>query len=108
MSWFKKFNPLADISAKLDLVIASQKRIEAKMADIASILTDLQTKVAAEITVDNSAITLINGIPALIAAAVANAGLTPTQAQAFTDLGNQIAASSGSLGAAVTANTPTA
>jgi hypothetical protein len=68
---------------------------------IMSALTDLQAAVAAEDTVIQSAVTLINGIPALIAAA----GTDPAALAALqTDITTQAAA----LAAAVTANTPAA
>ena len=78
---------------------------------IANELTSLTTDVTNETTVEASAITLINGIPALIQAAVAaaqGAGATPAQLAAFATLGQQITTSSASLAAAVTANTPAA
>lgn len=69
----------------------------------------LQTQVANETTVDQSAIALLNGIPQLIADAVNNAlsqGATPAQLQAMTDLGTTIGNNASGLAAAVTANTP--
>lgn len=63
-------------------------------------LSDLQASVAAEDTVIDSAVTLIKGIPALIAAA----GTDPVALKALQD---DIAAHATSLAAAVTANTPT-
>lgn len=71
----------------------------------------LTAKVQAQTAVDASAVTLIQGIPQLIAAAVAAAtaaGATSAQLQAITDLGTQLDAASGPLAAAVTANTPAA
>jgi len=64
-------------------------------------IDDLQAAVAAEDTVIDSAITLINGIPALIAAA----GTDPAKLQA---LQADISAKSTALAAAVAANTPAA
>lgn len=66
-----------------------------------SALTDLQAAVAAEDTVIASAVTLINGIPALIAAA----GTDPA---ALTALQSDITAQATALAAAVAANTPAA
>jgi len=66
-----------------------------------SAIDDLQAAVAAEDTVIDSAITLINGIPALIAAA-------GTDPQKLADLQKDIAAKSAALAAAVAANTPAA
>jgi len=68
---------------------------------IMSALDDLQTAVAAEDTVIDSAITLINGIPALIAAA----GVDPAK---LTALQADITAKSKALADAVTANTSAA
>lgn len=64
-------------------------------------LVDLQAAVAAEDTVIDSAVTLIQGIPALIAAA----GTDPAALAALSaDINTKAAA----LAAAVTANTPAA
>ena len=76
--------------------------------DVNSALLELQADVAQETTVDQSAVTLIQGIPALIAAAVAQAqaaGATPAQLAAFDQLGAQITANATGLAAAVTAGT---
>lgn len=72
-----------------------------RMETIMSALDDLQAAVAAEDTVIDSAITLIQGIPALIAAA----GTDPAKLQA---LSADITAKSTALAAAVAANTPVA
>lgn len=80
--------------SKDDLIL---KRLETIM----SALDDLQAAVAAEDTVIDSAIKLIQGIPALIAAA----GTDPAKLQA---LSADITAKSTALAAAVTANTPAA
>lgn len=71
----------------------------------------LIAKVAAQTELDTSAATMIEGIPQLIAAAVAAAtaaGATPAQLQAITDLGTRLDAASAPLAAAITANTPAA
>jgi len=68
---------------------------------IMSALDDLANAVAQEDTVIDSAITLINGIPALIAAA----GVDPVKLAA---LQADIQAKSTSLASAVAANTPAA
>jgi hypothetical protein len=78
--------------AKDDLIL---KRLETIM----SALDDLQAAVAAEDTVIDSAITLIKGIPGLIAAA----GTDPAKLQA---LSADIMAKSQALASAVAANTP--
>ena len=68
---------------------------------IMSALSELQAAVASEDTVIDSAITLIEGIPALIAAA-------GTDAAALAALQADIAAHATALSAAVVANTPAA
>lgn len=71
----------------------------------------LTATVAAEETVEDSAIALINGFSAELAAAVAAAsaaGATPYQLTALQSLNDSVAAKSASLAAAVTANTPAA
>ena len=72
-----------------------------KQEAIMAAIDDLQAAVAAEDTVIDSAIALINGIPALIAAA----GTDPAKLAA---LQADITAKSGALAAAVAANTPAA
>lgn len=79
------------------------------MNNIDTAIAALTVQVQNNTTVDTSVVTFINGIPALIAAAVANAvnaGATPAQVQAFTDLGTSIQTSSDSVVAAIKANTP--
>lgn len=61
-------------------------------------------------TVEDSAIAFINGVPGMIAAAVAAAlenGATAEQLQPVADLGTALQAKSDALQAALTANTPT-
>ena len=83
---------LDDILDQLGLVVSNQ---ETMMAAI----DDLQAAVAAEDTVIDSAITLIQGIPALIAAA----GVDPAKLAA---LQSDITTKSSALAAAVAQNTP--
>ncbi len=82
------------IENKVDLILDKQEMIM-------SALDDLQAAVAAEDTVIDSAIKLIDGIPALIAAA----GVDPAKLAA---LQTDITTKSAALAAAVTANTPAA
>jgi hypothetical protein len=100
-------------SKQLDRIEATVNKIERIITQDMSALDDqiaaLQTAVANETSVDQSAITLLNGIPALIQAAVTQAqaaGATPAQLKALTDLGTTIGANATGLAAAVTANTP--
>jgi hypothetical protein len=79
----------------------SDTKILQMLGKIMAALDDLQAAVAAEDTVIDSAVTLIQGIPALIAAA----GTDPAKLQALTA---DITAKSQALAAAVAANTPAA
>lgn len=68
----------------------------------------LKATVAQETTVEASAVALLNGLSAQLAAALAaaaNAGATADQLQALTDLNTQIGGDTAALSAAVTANT---
>ena len=100
---------------KLDRILATitqfRQEIKQLMAALDDKIAALQADVTAEQTVEQSAITLIQGIPALIADAVAKAqaaGATDAQLQALTDLGTSITNNAAALGAAVTAGTPAA
>ena len=87
------------------------KRLEKAMSALDDKITTLQADVTALTTTDQSAIALINGISAQIAAAVAAAqaaGATPAQLQSLTDLDTAIKTQQTGLAAAVTANTPAA
>jgi Tat protein secretion system quality control protein TatD with DNase activity len=88
------YRRLDELQDKMDLTL---ERLENLMAAI----DDLQAAVTAEDTVIDSAITLIQGIPALIAAA----GVDPAKLAA---LQSDITAKSSALAAAVAANTPAA
>lgn len=71
-------------------------------------IAQLQQAVANETTVDQSAITLIQGVPALIATAVAQAqaaGATPAELASLSALGTSIANNAAGLAAAVSAGT---
>lgn len=95
------------------LLIQQRKQYIKLMATITNVQTavdELTQDVADETTVVDSAIVFINGVPALIAAAVAaaqSAGATPEQLQAFTDLTTTMKAKSAALQAALTTNVPT-
>jgi hypothetical protein len=67
----------------------------------------LQADVAAETTVEQSAITLLNGIPGIVSAALAQAGVSATAAAAaVATIDATVKANAAALAAAVTANTP--
>lgn len=72
-------------------------------------LDDLKAQVAQQVTVEKSAIVLINRIPQLIADAVAktNGDVAGLQ-QALKDINAGLTASAADLAAAVVANTPAA
>jgi hypothetical protein len=96
---------------RLDRLEILIERLIEKMATLATAITNLQTAVTADTTVEQSAITLLNGIPALITAAVNQAlanGATSAQLTALTTLATTIQQNSTNLAAAVTANTPVA
>ena len=74
-------------------------------------LDALTADVTAEQTVDASAATLINGIPGIVAAAVAVAqsqGASPAEIARLQALGTTLQANVAPLQAAITANTPAA
>lgn len=75
---------------------------------IASELADLQARVTAQTSVNQSAVTLLQGLSALLQTAISNAGLTPDQASAFDQVKAQMDSNSSALSAAVVANTPAA
>lgn len=90
-------------------ILQELKRMSTAANALDAQIANLTADVAAETTVEQSAITLINGIPTLIANAVAAAqaaGATPAELAALTALGTSITNSSAGLAAAVTANTP--
>ncbi len=89
------------LSKKLDLVITNGQQIQHMETKIMAAIDDLQAAVAAEDTVIDSAVALIQGIPALIAAA----GVDPAKLAA---LQTDIASHATTLAAAVSANTPAA
>lgn len=77
------------------------KRIERKLFEMSDTLDDVLTDVAAESTVDDSIITLLNGIAAELKAA----GSDPAK---ITAVRTAIQANIAKITAAVTANTPAA
>lgn len=81
------------------------------MASATDQIAALTAEVTAATTVEDSAITFIDGVPGLITSAVNAAlanGATSEQLQPLTDLGAALQAKSDALAAAVTANTPAA
>ncbi len=96
-------------SSGYDQISKQLDRMEAKMTAMDDNITALQADVAADTTAVASAITLIDGFAAQLAAAIAAAqaaGGTPAQLQALTDLHTAVTANTAGLSAAVAANTP--
>jgi hypothetical protein len=97
---------------RIESFLVSQRKEEFKqMAVLDDQIQALQTKVAANTDATNSAKVLIAGIPQMILDAATKAqaaGATPTQLQAFTDLGAALQSNTDGLAAAVVAGTPAA
>jgi hypothetical protein len=92
-------------------IINNQQELLKRMAAIDDQLAQLTTNVAAETSVFGSAVSALNGIPALISTAVTAAlaaGATPAELQSVTDANTAIAANNQALAAAIAANTPVA
>ena len=101
-------NNLQAIGQQLVDTLAALNRLETHMTAMDDEIAALQADVTAEGTVIDSAVTMIEGFSAQLAAAVAAAsaaGATPTQLQALTDLDTAIKAKAGELSAAVAAGT---
>lgn len=93
----------------LHAILRELKQVSATADSLALEITNLTAAVQAEQTVNQSAITLINGFAAQLAAAVAAAqaaGATTAQLASLSALSTEIAANSTALSAAVSANTP--
>lgn len=96
---------------KLDAILSGQSKEITQMAALDDAIVDLQAKVAAETSANASAVVLINGISARIDAAIAAAtaaGATTAQLQSLADLSGTLNSETGTLAAAVAANTPAA
>ena len=81
----------------------------ASVADLKTALDGLATKVASETDVENSVVTLLGGLTALIAdlkTQLANAGVPQSIIDQVTALGATVDGATAQLSAAVTANTP--
>lgn len=89
----------------------SVNRMNAVVDSLSAEITTLQAQVANDTAVETSALTLIDGIQAQIAAAVAAAtaaGATQAQLAQLASLSAQLATNNTALAAAVAANTPAA
>lgn len=76
------------------------------MSAISDAVAALQTQVAQQTTVEQSAVTLINGIAAQLTAALANAKDDAAAVAAVTAITSQLQTSATGLSTAVSANTP--
>ena len=94
------FDTLAEQQAEMINMLSMLLKQDTK---IMSALSDLQAAVAQTATVEASAVTLIQGIAAQLAAAIA-----ANDPAALTALQTQLTTSATALAAAVTANTPSA
>jgi len=94
----------------IELIKSLKGDIAIMSATVQQALDELTADVTQETTVDQSAVTLIQGMPALISAAVASAlaaGATPAQLAAFDALNVSLQANATALAAAVTAGSGT-
>lgn len=86
---------------KLDAVLSKLNTLISKTTIIMTDLSELEAAVAKDTAVDQSAITLLNGLKAALDAA----GTDPVKLKALSD---QLGSNSDALAAAVVANTPAA
>ena len=91
------------INYKLDRIACQLDRIERKEDIMTGELTNLQAEVAETTTVTQSAIVLLNGLAAQLAAAIASG-----DPNALVALHDSLKTSTDALAAAVAANTPAA
>lgn len=104
VQWLKLLRDQLDrIEAKIDTLLRNQQ-MNATATD--QNFANLQASVAQETTVEASAVTLLNGLSAQLAAAIAAAN--NGDSAALPALQAQIDTSSAALAAAITANTPAA
>lgn len=89
-------SPAPEVLARIERL---EKNIISQLEKIMSALSDLQTAVAAENTVIDSAVTLLQGLKTALDAA----GTDPVALKALSD---DITAKTNSLSAAIVANTP--
>jgi predicted nucleic acid-binding Zn-ribbon protein len=97
----KFFTKQPSIRTLLNQILASQIRLEKTMSTTNTALATLQAQVTQNETIEESAVTLITGLAAQIAAA----GTDPVALKALSDGLNKSATD---LAAAITANTPAA
>jgi chromosome segregation ATPase len=100
---------LTRIERKIDLLTTTLNQESKQMAKLDDDIAALQAEVAQETSVTESAIALLDGIPKMIADAVAAAqaaGATPEQLAAIEALSTSLQTQTTNLAAAVAANTP--
>lgn len=91
------------------LINSIKHEVQTMATSVQAAIDQLTADVSAETTANQSAITLIQGFAAQLAAAVAaaqSAGATPAQLQALTDLAAGVEKNTADLAAAVAAGTP--
>jgi hypothetical protein len=113
MRRFWKWATTSSTDRRLDLIISLvtdlQHRISQMSDSTDAAIAALQADVQAEADVVHSAVTLLNGLSAQLAAALSSAqnqGASPAQLSELNDLQHAIEASTASLAAAVAADTP--
>ncbi len=103
MSDYWTHQKLDALGKQLDRVLLLLGDMKAKEDIMSGELQTLQTQVAANTSVEQSAITLLQGLKAALDSAIASGNPA-----ALTDLSHQLATSQTALAAAVVANTPAA
>jgi len=96
---------LLEIMYQQALTIRSLRRLEIKMAALDDKLTQLEADVAAETTVEKSAVTLLNGIAQQLKDIIAAGGDPAAQLARVAAVSAALEASTADLSAAVQANT---
>jgi hypothetical protein len=100
---------LARIEGNISILLATLSNVRGTMAKLDDDIAALQAEVTQETSVTESAIALLDGIPKMIADAVAAAqaaGATPEQLAAIEALSTSLQTQTTNLAAAVAANTP--
>lgn len=99
--WGRKRRDYHPLAPYLDMILSNTTLLVQQGEQQLAALDDLKAQVAATITIEASAITLIQGIAQQLKDAIA-----ANDPAALTDLATQLGTSATALAAAVTANTP--
>lgn len=99
---------LQQVVANQAVILANQAKGAKQMSQISDAVAALQSQVTQSTTVEQSALTLIQGIAAQLAAALANAADDAAAVAAVGAVNTQLQTSAQALAAAVAANTPAA